>query len=44
LTILLVVVGASVGHAIGLNDTVVVLVFAFVGATAVGVAGMKRQM
>lgn len=43
LTILLVAVGVSVGHALGIDDTVVVLIFAFVGATAAGVAGVKRQ-
>jgi hypothetical protein len=44
LTMVLVAVGVSVGHALGVNDTVVVLVFAFVGATAAGVVGVKRQM
>ncbi len=44
LTIVLVAVGVSVGHALGVDDTVVVLVFAFVGATAAGVAGGKRRM
>jgi len=42
-TIVLVAVGVSVGHALGIDDTVMVLVFAFVGATAAGVAGVKRQ-
>jgi hypothetical protein len=44
LTILLVAVGVSVGHALGINDVVEVLVLAFVGATAAGVVGVKRQM
>jgi hypothetical protein len=44
LAIVLVAVGVRVGHALRIDDTVVVLFFAFVGATVAGVAGIKRQM
>lgn len=43
LAILLIAVGVGVGRALGIDDTVVVLVFAFVGATTAGVVGIQRQ-
>ncbi len=43
LAILLVAVGVDVGHALGIDDIVMVLILAFVGATAAGVVGIQRQ-
>ncbi len=43
LAILLIAVGVGVGRALGVDDTVVVLVVAFVGATTAGVVGIQRQ-
>lgn len=43
LTILIVALGVGIGHAFGVDDTVVVLAIALVGATVAGVAGVKRQ-
>ncbi len=43
LAILLVAVGVDVGHTLGIDDTVMVLILAFVGATAAGVVGIQRQ-
>lgn len=44
LTILLGAVGAGVGNALGVDNTIVIVVLAFVVATAVGVAGIMSQM
>jgi hypothetical protein len=43
LAILLITVGVDVGHALGIDDTVIVLILAFVGATTAGVVGIQRQ-
>lgn len=43
LAILLITVGVYAGHALGIGDTVMVLILAFVGATAAGVVGIQRQ-